>query len=359
MKTSHICIGCKYEINDPVHRSYLPASMDKLTEFDDLKIISCPNCGFSFPTKKISEEDLSYYYSSYYGGRAKKVVKNIRKLNFPKSWINIRSLSQIELIRKFINLDKNTNVLDIGSGPGDFFRTLKFLGYRTNNYAIEPQIDAHPNLEFLGVEIVKDTLNTKVLTKMPDGKYDLIIMSHSLEHFNAIDIPDILGGIYNALSDGGIFLCEVPNANLEQYPNAGERVVPHLAFFSTESIKHFINKAGFKIKFLDTCGENQLEKKPFSDQDQKTLTEKGFYTFKTSNDGKLKINVGYHNWLNKKNRREKRYYFILKVLERIPLFKSFREIIQKFKSLYNYDILNDNNFVYSNNREYIRVVSNK
>ena len=37
MKTSHICIACKYEINNAVYQPYLPASLDKLSEFDDLK----------------------------------------------------------------------------------------------------------------------------------------------------------------------------------------------------------------------------------------------------------------------------------------------------------------------------------
>ena len=97
---------------------------------------------------------------------------NRNYLQLPEFKVNIaRQVKQRQnLSKNFSNKKwrKNTKVLEIGPGPGHFFRTLKFLGYRTNNYAIEPQIDAHPNLEFLGVEIVKDTLNTKVLTKMPE-----------------------------------------------------------------------------------------------------------------------------------------------------------------------------------------------
>ena len=182
-------------------------------------------------------------------------------------------------------------------------------------------------------------------------------MSHSLEHFNAADISTILNGIYNALSEGGYFLCEVPNANLDKYPDAGDLVVPHLAFFSIESIKHFFKEVGFKMKFINTCGNNQLDKitrKYLNDN-----AKKGYYNFETSDDGKMKINIYTRKYFEIKNKRRNRRLFLIKILEKIPLFDSFRNLVRKLKSHDIYDILNDSNFIYSEDREFIRVIAKK
>ena len=231
------CFACLSIFNSPESKKIPPSTMDSLVQFDELKIITCPECFFSFSTEKVCEKDLEYFYSESYSGIAKKVGKNVQKIDFNDNWYNPRYLSQIELIRKYCELNSEIKILEIGSGIGDFFRTLNYLDIHTNNYAIEPGLDSHPSLKQLGVEIAKKTLNSKSLAELPKSSFDLVVMSHSLEHFNAIDISDILMGIYNALSNGGHFLCEVPNANLIKYPDANDLVNPHLSFFSMESIK--------------------------------------------------------------------------------------------------------------------------
>ena len=256
------CPACKHDVSADNAQSYSPCTMDKLAIFDELKIVTCHNCHFSFPNKKISEEDLEFYYSESYSGKAKKnKINNMREFDSSNTWYNVRYLSQIELIRKYIELNSNTKILEIGSGSGDLFRTLKHLGYKTKNYAHEPGGDTHSSLEMLGVTVLKFGLNTESMSKNNLKKYDLIVMSASLEHFNAVDIPNILNFIHNSLKDDGYFLNEVPNADLIKYPDAGERVIPHLAFFSNESIKYFFNDAGLEIVFQNTCGDNQFSKK--------------------------------------------------------------------------------------------------
>ena len=116
----------------------------------------------------------------------------------------------------------------------------------------------------------------------------------------AHDIESILNGINNSLKSNGIFLCEVPNADLIKYPNADDLVNPHLTFFSTESIKNFIKKTGFEILFLSTCGNNQLDKIPLTNENFENLKKQNFFNYKLSDDGRVKINIGYHEWLNKR-----------------------------------------------------------
>jgi SAM-dependent methyltransferase len=263
------------------------------------------------------------------------------------------------LIRKFCELKPHTKVLEIGSGIGDLFRTLKYLGYNTDNYAIEPGVDAHPTLEMLGVNILKMSLNGESLTKIPQNTFDIVVMSHSLEHFNSMDISDILNGIFNSLKPGGYFLCEVPNANLIKYPDAGDRVVPHLAFFSIKSIKHFLTKVGFEINFLNACGNNQFSKKSPSDEYMQMLKDKGYFNYNISDNGRVKINIGYHNWLLEKTKQRKRRAFIRNIFIKVLSSTKLLSVVRKLRSPYIYDILNDSNFIYSEDREFIRVIAKK
>ena len=236
------CLSCGYGINSNEFKRIPPSTMDSLVIFDELKIYTCPKCHFSFADKKISDDDLEYYYSESYSGIAKKTSKEKIKININDNWVNKRYLAQFELLRKFYHLRSKSKVLEIGSGIGDFFKTLKYFGIKSDNYALEPGVDAHPLLENLGVEIIKKSLNQLTISELPKKTFDLILMSHSLVHFNSHDIESILNGINNSLKSNGIFLCEVPNADLIKYPNADDLVNPHLTFFSTESIKNFLKK---------------------------------------------------------------------------------------------------------------------
>jgi Methylase involved in ubiquinone/menaquinone biosynthesis len=271
------CIVCESPIVSPEFKKIPPSTMDSLVQFDELKIISCPECHFSFATERISDDDLNYYYTESYSGIAKKVGQNVQKINAENNFINYRYLSQIELIRKFHNFQTKDRILEIGSGVGHLFRTMKHLNIETSNYAIEPGVDAHPTLEYLGVNILKMSVNKESLTKIPKNSFDIIIMSHSLEHFNSMDISEVLNGVFNSLKPGGHFLCEVPNANLIKYPNANELVNPHLTFFSIKSIKKMFLKIGFEIVFLSACGKSQNSKTPPSKELIEDLKKTRFF----------------------------------------------------------------------------------
>ncbi|MBL52230.1 MAG: hypothetical protein CMG57_09775 [Candidatus Marinimicrobia bacterium] len=356
----YICIACKNKIDSSNYKKYPDSTMDSLVEFDELEVLSCDFCQFSFPTRRVSEDHLEYYYSSAYSGVAKKVGKNFNKFSNNKSWYNPRYLSQIQLLRKYYDINSDTKILEIGSGIGDLFRTLKYLGYETQNYTIEPGKDAHPSLKYLGVNIFDMGLNKKSISKtLSKDKYDIILMSHSLEHFNAEDIPYILKEIYGSLSQNGVFLCEVPNANLIKYPDANDLVNPHLAFFSIDSIRIFFEKTGFKIAFLSSCGENQLNKKPYSNSELSKLTKREYFNYKLSDDKKVKINIGYHKWLKNKNKHKRRKMILTNILSPITNLFGLSSLIEKFRSINIYSVLSDANFIYSNDREFIRVIAKK
>ena len=94
----HTCVACGYSIHSPVLKRFPDSTMDTLVKFDDLSVITCKECGFSFPDGSISRENLNEYYSKHYSGFSRKIgnLTDISMTMFDKNnWHDPRSLSQV------------------------------------------------------------------------------------------------------------------------------------------------------------------------------------------------------------------------------------------------------------------------
>ena len=161
------------------------------------------------------------------------------------------SLSQF-LLSPISCTKRKYQILDVGAGLGRSFISAKELpADKFIFYAIEQDAAAiNYYSRFLpGINICQDFSGF-------NGTLDLIIMSHSLEHFDITDMPKLLSNIHNALSNDGIVMIEVPHADLRRsyYKEIRFKDTPHLSFFSVDSLKKLVLTHGFDVCFLDTAG---------------------------------------------------------------------------------------------------------
>ena len=258
------CICCdNNELNYFKNIKYTTfGSMNYPKEMHDIEIKYCKNCTFSFCFPFINKSRLNLYYEKYYNGKSLKSNNSDKDFFVRNLFYDPRSISQIFLIKKFFNF-KNKKILDIGSGSSIFYLQLNRTEDKNiEKYIIEPQII---NKDWYDYNNIK-TLNANILEKMPTdlhNKFDLITMSHSLEHFNSSDIPKIITNIMFMLKKGGLFFIEVPNANLKKYQFSNENMQPHLSFFTTDSIKQLLERNFFNILFVKTFGENQFRSRAY------------------------------------------------------------------------------------------------
>jgi len=99
--------------------------------------------------------------------------------------------------RLFDNVDKNARILDVGSGKGRNIKFLNELGF----------------LNVLGVEINKDlvdfansnNLNSIVVEDFSASKekFDVVLFSHVIEHFNHGDLLEFLEYYFSCVKDQG------------------------------------------------------------------------------------------------------------------------------------------------------------
>lgn len=151
-------------------------------------------------------------------------------------------------ILKIIKSENPKNILDFGCGYGQTLSEISKIGeYKLIGYDIEP--DAITHAKNSGLDIIDGNL-----TRLTDikWKFDLIIMSHVLEHMPKSEIISTLNHIKNLLSKNGKLLVVVPNAQSNTGCYWAYEDFTHHTLFTAGSLLYVLRQAGFSnIELID------------------------------------------------------------------------------------------------------------
>lgn len=177
------------------------------------KYYKCFGCGVLQIEEPILDPELlypqSYYsFSSSINSLKNKVKKTIlknnvaRELDLPAILPKITKAPETKGVRSLKDyINKNTSILDIGSGSGELLEALYSLGYK-NIEGVDPFISK--DLQFKGWKIKKG-----YVTELDEStKYDVIILHHSFEHM--ADPKEVLQKIKSLLSVNGKCIISIP-----------------------------------------------------------------------------------------------------------------------------------------------------
>ena len=147
--------------------------------------------------------------------------------------------------------EKTSRIIDIGCGNGSFLIALKKLGYN-NVYGIDLDDDVLEVARKHGVSCD----NQDALTFFPDQKFDVVYMSHVLEHLpKEMVIPFVTHVRENILSDKGVYIVKVPNAQSNTNCYWAYEDFTHNTLFTSGSLDYVLKAAGFiNVIFLDPDG---------------------------------------------------------------------------------------------------------
>jgi len=240
------CYACKSE--DVFTDEYVESWGHKT--FSGLTIDICNKCGFGSVSDEPDFIDIDKYYNEVYRSQDCEMYINFQ--NMIPSQLDMRSHGQFLLARNYVSSLDTLNILDVGPGPGNSFFAAKNIFPNSNIFFLEKNRNVISLYKkYYDVKIIDDISNS-------NQKFDVILLSHSLEHFNKAGIDELLITLQSSLTDTGIVVIEVPNNDFRTriHREGVERVndTPHLQFFSIESLNQIFITNGYEISFINSTG---------------------------------------------------------------------------------------------------------
>jgi 2-polyprenyl-3-methyl-5-hydroxy-6-metoxy-1,4-benzoquinol methylase len=203
-------------------------------EGEFLRTVICKQCGlvwsdpFPITPSNYYEKDYRIKYKGVYTPRIKHVFRAA----------NV-AISRYKKIKNYLNGKKD--VLDIGSGGGEFLYLISRMGF--NAQGVEP------NEGYGNYSQTEYGLNVKVgfiqNSEFDDNSFDLITMWHVLEH---TDNPsNILMKVHSWLRDSGLLVIEVPNVEATCQSPKSTFHAAHLFNFNADTLSLLLGRTGFSV----------------------------------------------------------------------------------------------------------------
>ena len=202
---------------------------EKIISFSEkLNIFLCEECKNGY--REINSENIIKSYS-----------KKISMPNYFASTLNNRH--HYNFLKRKIGFNKIKSILEIGAGDGALIKYIRKKQRDFDTYIIEPGFEFCEKLKKVkGLTVVNDYVENVKIEK----KFDLVIMSHVLEHLEKpVKVLKYIN--INLLNEGGYLYIDVPNNEYELNSKESVNVAPitHLYFFDAIGLKHILYKIGF------------------------------------------------------------------------------------------------------------------
>lgn len=232
-------------------------------------VVRCDGCGLHYlnprPTPAVIGQCYPGNYYAYSGesgkqngpnlkGRLKKLIRSHQSLSALASMIKpFRHLATDSAIADDIpGWVRPGNVLDVGCGSGGFLDSMRENGWTT--FGIEPGEIAAGLAREKGHQIVCQSATDSLGDALADRLFDLVLMSHSLEHVHSP--TQALANLRPLLTpETGHLIIEVPNLESLLTYWFGELGLAfdtprHLYMFGPDTLCKLLEKTGFEVRSI-------------------------------------------------------------------------------------------------------------
>lgn len=239
-KTKSTCVSC-----DGTLLQFLEAVID--TRFGvegNFDIYKCNHCGLVQLDPRPSDSELKSLYETYYnfGGSKKNLYTKLRRTFLGSVFYRIWLAIDGDIC--FHSRCGNGRLLDIGCNEGQGLQIYKQNGFRPEGLELNRR--AATIAEKRGFLVFNETLESF----SPSKSYDLVVLSHVLEHF--VNPKEMLVHVRRILNLHGQVLISCPNIESFQRNIFGRywinwHVPFHITFFSATTLKSLLNDCGFDV----------------------------------------------------------------------------------------------------------------
>ena len=185
-----LCPLCEAEANE----NNIVDIVENIWE-NNKNVYECSNCKLYFIDEP-SKSEIEFLYNSDFYARNNNIIYKFIDAKMKYA----RALNRFNYIKKIIKKTDNLNVLEIGASDGlllSIFKKENFnvFGYELNENARKDALKKYD------IKMKDDFLKDKNIDK---NKYNIVIMSHILEHFT--NPKYILNSVHNFIGGGKRYL---------------------------------------------------------------------------------------------------------------------------------------------------------
>jgi 2-polyprenyl-3-methyl-5-hydroxy-6-metoxy-1,4-benzoquinol methylase len=222
-------------------------------EKDGYQIVRCIKCGLIFVNPRISETSIPDLYGKEYFAYKGYMEQATHEIRDELVKAKMDQVIQGDLFKKVIRHNKGGTLLEIGCAEGIFLKALEQRGYRVCGVEISDWASGFAR-NILGLQVQTGSLESCTL---PPGSFDIIYMGDVLEHL--YDPQTTLKKVASLLTSEGVFIANTPNIHSLSFHllHSKWRVIAperHLYYFSPDSARRMLEKAGLKVLDLTAHG---------------------------------------------------------------------------------------------------------
>lgn len=215
------------------------------------RIVICKECGFVYASPVLDDEQITKYYktvSNYENPQSKGENNREDKNKFDRMY---------QFVSERFPAQFKGNALDIGCAVAYGLFLFKKSGW--NVLGIDPSIKcAEISRQLYDVTVAIGTFE-KNLLELTESSYDLVILSHVVEHLKSPQ--SLISNLRSLLTDSGVLYIEVPNL-LKTSDTMTYFNFEHVNYFTPTTLTSFMGKIGFQLDHLETY-DNSPDIMPF------------------------------------------------------------------------------------------------
>lgn len=198
--------------------------------FENKSIVKCIKCSFKSIHPIPETSQLEAYNQKYFLNAHGDLKYN----KITEVYFNTIAKCRVNFLQKFLEKKKIENILEIGPGKGHFYQNFIKIN-KDIDYNI---LDADASIQNLFKK--KKIKSFNCIDSIKENQYDLIVMSHVLEH--EANPNEFLSKIKKNLRQDGTLFFEVPCLDYIYK----DLIEPHIFFYDKKSISTLLSNNNLK-----------------------------------------------------------------------------------------------------------------
>lgn len=246
-----VCPICNSEMS---YRFSASCDHSKPKNKEEYKVFWCSECDYGQVWERPSATEITDFYNleNYYTHTVNNEQPEIKtsffdKLRLHLAWrLDSSQSDRRDNVESFIE-GGNLKVCEIGCGNGRNLLNFQNKGFKV--WGVEPDTNAR-KIAIKSLSNVFDGTVDNLPKAITNQKFDIVLMSHVLEHF--LDINAAIINAKSLLKENGILIIEVPNCKAIAFDNYLEGwlmsdIPRHLNFFTPKSLRRVMNQHSLEI----------------------------------------------------------------------------------------------------------------